>query len=75
MMELAYMMVSKTIAERHVGSNPTGGTMAQRAISDIAHELELLVDEVDDDGLRHELQEVVKELKQKARDVSADISY
>ena len=49
--------------------------MAQRAISDIAHELELLVDEVDDDGLRHELQEVVKELKQKARDVSADISY
>jgi hypothetical protein len=26
-MELAYMMVSKTIAERHVGSNPTGGTM------------------------------------------------
>ena len=26
-MELAYMMVSKTIAERHVGSNPTRGTM------------------------------------------------
>ncbi len=25
-MELAYMMVSNTIAERHVGSNPTGGT-------------------------------------------------
>ena len=25
-MELAYMMVSNTIAERRVGSNPTGGT-------------------------------------------------
>jgi hypothetical protein len=27
-MELAYMMVSNTIAERRVGSNPTGGTKA-----------------------------------------------
>jgi hypothetical protein len=29
-MELAYMMVSNTIAERRVGSNPTGGTIGGR---------------------------------------------
>jgi hypothetical protein len=29
-MEPVYMMVSKTIAERRVGSNPTGGTTAEQ---------------------------------------------